>query len=155
STRIVLLRGYNEEGLVFYTNYNSDKAVELLAQPKTELNFFWPQLQRQMRIRGTISKVDTKTSDEYFATRPRASQISAWASNQSSQIDSRSELEQNMQSYLKKFEGKDVPRPENWGGLRLTPNRFEFWQGRLSRLHDRLVYTLQDDKSWEVKRLSP
>lgn len=155
TSRIVLLREYDEDGFIFYTNYLSDKAKELDKTPKAEVNFFWPQLQRQMRIRGNIEKVSKEKSDKYYASRPRLSQISAWASKQSSQIDSRKNLEQNMQQYMKEFEGKDIPRPEDWGGFRLKPFRMEFWQGRLSRLHDRFVYTLNEAQKWEISRLSP
>ena len=154
SARIVLLRSLSELGLTFYTNYDSHKGEELKENPQACLNFFWPELQRQVRVNGIISKVDTSTSDAYFATRPRESQIGAWASSQSSKLSSRKDLEEKVQGFSKKFDGEEVPRPESWGGYLLSPTLFEFWQGRESRLHDRIVYEKVDEK-WDIYRVSP
>ncbi|MES2629963.1 MAG: pyridoxamine 5'-phosphate oxidase [Bacteroidota bacterium] len=152
--RIVLLRGVSEQGFAFFTNYNSHKGHEIEQHPKVSLTFFWPDLERQVRISGTIAKLPAKDSDEYFNSRPRQSQIGAWASAQSEVIGDREELEVKEKEYEAQFEGKEVPRPEHWGGYQVSPIKIEFWQGRASRLHDRLQYTLEHG-AWKMERLSP
>jgi pyridoxamine 5'-phosphate oxidase len=154
SSRVVYTRGLKKDGLVFYTNYNSQKGIELKENPHASINIFWSELERQIRINGVVEKLTEKESDEYFASRPRESQVGAWASDQSAQLADRTELEEKVKRYEKEFEGKDVPRPNNWGGYIFKPYYFEFWQGRPSRLHDRIAYELID-KNWSKKRLSP
>jgi len=154
SSRIVLLRDVTENGFVFYTNYLSRKGKEIDAHKYGAINFFWPDLERQIRIEGQLEKVATQVSDDYFALRPRGSQIGAWASPQSSKIENRSILEQNEKDFTKKFEDQPVPRPEHWGGYLLKPDYFEFWQGRENRLHDRISYEKEAD-NWEIARLAP
>ncbi|GAB4248232.1 MAG: pyridoxamine 5'-phosphate oxidase [Vicingaceae bacterium] len=154
SVRTVYMRGISEEGIVFYTNYNSKKAKDISANPHVAVNFLWQPLDRQIRMEGIAQKVNAKTSDEYFKNRPRESQIGAWASNQSEEIKSREELIEKVKYYEKKFEGKDVPRPEHWGGFLIKLKKIEFWQGRPNRLHDRIVY-LNQNSSWIIKRLNP
>lgn len=154
STRIVLLRDYDENGFTFFTNYLSHKGNEIAQNPKVTLNFFWPQLQKQIRITGFASKVDEAVSDEYFQSRPRESQIGAWASYQSKVIENREVLEENVKKLEEDFKGKEVPRPQHWGGYLVQPILFEFWQGRPSRLHDRILYRLEN-KAWKIERLSP
>lgn len=154
SARIVLLRNADENGFTFFTNYNSRKGHDIEAKPYASATFFWQQLQRQVRIEGTIEKVSVQESDEYFASRPRESQIGAWASNQSQVLESREALEQRVASLTKEYEGKDIPRPPHWGGYRIKPTQIEFWQGRPSRLHDRFLYTL-DNNNWKINRLNP
>jgi pyridoxamine 5'-phosphate oxidase len=154
SSRVVYTRGLKKNGLVFYTNYNSQKGIELTENPHASINIFWSELERQMRINGVVEKLSEKESDQYFASRPRESQIGAWASDQSAQLADRAELEEKVKYYEKEFEGKEVPRPKNWGGYIFEPYYFEFWQGRPSRLHDRIAYELIDG-SWSKKRLSP
>jgi pyridoxamine 5'-phosphate oxidase len=153
SSRIVLLRGYTAQGFVFYTNYESKKGIDLKVNHFAALNFFWPSLEKQIRIEGTITKVSPETSDNYFNSRPYDSRIGAVASNQSSELTSRDVLEQKVDELKAKY-SNEVPRPNNWGGYLLAPDYFEFWQGRSNRLHDRICYTL-DNNSWEIKRLSP
>lgn len=153
SSRIVLLRGV-DTGLCFYTNYNSEKGHNISNDPKGCITFFWPDLERQIRITGTLAKVSAEESDAYFNSRPRQSQVGAWASDQSHVIADRVVLEQQEKDFEKKFEGVAVPRPPHWGGYRLTPVKFEFWQGRASRLHDRVRYSLLEG-SWTIARLSP
>ena len=154
SSRTVLLKGVDAEGFVFYTNYNSRKGKQLSANPYASLVFLWLELQRQVLIEGITEKVSKEESDEYFAVRPRESQLGAVASEQSTEIESRNKLENNFKDIEDKYKGKPVPRPENWGGFRLIPNRIEFWQGRENRLHDRVLYLLNGN-SWEIKRLAP
>jgi len=154
SSRIVLLRDVNENGFIFYTNYLSRKAKEINEKNFGAINFFWPELERQIRIEGELEKVSTKVSDDYFALRPRGSQIGAWASPQSSKIESREILEQNEKHFTEKFQNQPVPRPENWGGYLLKPDYFEFWQGRENRLHDRISYE-KTSGNWEINRLAP
>ncbi|MEO0897666.1 MAG: pyridoxamine 5'-phosphate oxidase [Bacteroidota bacterium] len=156
SLRIVLLKGFDEKGMVFYTNYESKKAQELAENPLAALTFFWPELERQVRIEGSIEKVGHEESDTYYQSRGRGSRIGAWASPQSQVIENRSILEQKVQDIQHKFEGKErFPKPDHWGGYRLKPDYFEFWQGRSSRLHDRIIYSLQTDGNWDIKRLAP
>jgi pyridoxamine 5'-phosphate oxidase len=152
--RVVLLKALDENGFVFYTNYRSDKAAELKDNPHASLLFLWLDLQRQVRVEGRVEKVSVKESDEYFALRPKGSQIGAWASPQSKEITGRPFLEQQFRDFEKKYEAGEVPRPPYWGGFRLIPERMEFWQGRQSRLHDRLVYE-KSGSQWTIKRLAP
>ena len=153
--RIVLLRNYDSKGFSFFTNYNSIKGKQIRHNKKACLNFFWPELQRQVRIKGTIEKLTSQTSDQYFNTRPRESQIAAWASSQSETLINRDALEKRYKEYEKKFAGDKVPRPSHWGGFRLKPVHFEFWQGRKSRLHDRIVYEKLRNGKWNIQRLNP
>jgi len=154
SSRIVLLKELDENGFVFYTNYHGRKGRDLAVNPSASLTFFWVDLERQVRIEGKVSKVSAQESDDYFAVRPRGSQIGAWVSHQSEVVPSRDILEQKQTEYERQFADEVVPRPPHWGGYRLVPDRIEFWQGRPSRLHDRLVYDLQDEK-WTISRLAP
>ena len=156
SARIVLLKGYDERGFVFYTNYESTKGQQLLANPQGALVFFWDKLERQIRIEGKVTKVSIEESNTYFYSRPVGSQIGAWVSDQSQVVGDRKILEQKQQSLSRQYpEGAKIPRPSHWGGFRVIPEAIEFWQGRPSRLHDRLVYRLQDDFTWKIERLSP
>lgn len=154
SARIVLLKGFNENGFVFYTNYESKKGQDLLENPQAALVFFWPELERQVRIEGVVSKVDPQTSANYFHSRPAASQIGALASPQSKVLDSRKSLEEKAADLTKQYEGREIPCPIHWGGYLIEPMHIEFWQGRTSRLHDRIVYDLVDG-SWIINRLAP
>ena len=153
-SRVVLLRGVNEEGLKFYTNYSSHKGQELKQNNKVALNFFWPTVERQVRVEGELYKLSEAESDAYFNSRPRESQIGAWVSPQSSTIESREVLNERFREYTDKFEGHPVPRPAHWGGYIIRPNYFEFWQGRPNRLHDRLTYRLHDG-AWKISRMAP
>lgn len=155
TSRVVLLKGIESGKLFFYTNYDSAKGRQMLANPRVSLCFFWPHLQRQVRIEGNVEKTDRALSEAYFQKRPRASQLGARVSEQSSVIESRKILEQRMSDLESEFADRDVPCPENWGGYEVTPIRFEFWQGRPSRLHDRVCFELQDGDSWSIQRLSP
>jgi pyridoxamine 5'-phosphate oxidase len=154
STRVVLLKGCDARGLVFYTNYRSRKAEDLAAHPQAALQFYWADMERVVRIEGRVEKTSEAESDAYFRTRPLDSRIGAWASPQSQVISSRVVLVTEAARYGAKFL-LDPPRPPHWGGYRLTPDTFEFWQGRKSRLHDRLRYTLQPDGTWLRERLAP
>ncbi|QDA61951.1 pyridoxamine 5'-phosphate oxidase [Hymenobacter jejuensis] len=156
SARVVLLKGLPEDaGFLFYTNYDSRKGHELSAQPLAAMTFFWPGLERQVRVEGRIEKAPQDMSDEYFQSRPRSSQVGAWASPQSQPIASREELEQRETEVLNRFGAQDpLPRPPHWGGYILHPHRIEFWQGRPSRLHDRIVYE-QEGNGWQLSRLAP
>ena len=154
SSRIVLVRHISSEGIFFYSNYNSKKGKEMAANNKISLAFFWPQLERQVRIEGLVQKLSSTQSDEYFNSRPRESQLGAWASEQSEEI-SREELEIKFTQFEKKFENSSIPRPPHWGGYCVRPSIMEFWQGRPNRLHDRITYTLIQDSAWKIKRLSP
>ena len=155
SSRIVLLKGISNKRLLFFTNYQSQKGRELGGNPACALAFFWPELERQVRISGYAERASTTESDEYFKTRPHESQIGAWASPQSAVIANRSILEQRVEDMEKKFEGMNiVPRPQQWGGYAVTPFEFEFWQGRTGRLHDRVLYTLDENK-WKINVLAP
>jgi pyridoxamine 5'-phosphate oxidase len=155
SSRVVLLKSFDKDGFKFYTNYQSRKGVELIENPNAALNFFWKELERQIIIIGTVERTDEKDSDEYFAVRPRESQIGAWASQQSSIIESRNTLDDKVLKLQKQFEGKAIPRPPYWGGFILKPFYIEFWQGRPNRLHDRLAYTKKNSETWKIERLSP
>jgi pyridoxamine 5'-phosphate oxidase len=153
-SRVVLLRGVNEDGLKFYTNYSSNKGQELEQNNKVALNFFWPTVERQVRVEGELHKLTDAESDAYFNSRPRESQIGAWVSPQSSTIDSREVLNERFREFTDKFEGHPVPRPTHWGGYIIRPNYYEFWQGRPNRLHDRLTYTWADG-NWSIGRMAP
>ena len=153
-SRVVLLRGVNEEGLKFYTNYTSNKGLELEQNNKVALNFFWPSVERQVRVEGELHKLSDAESDAYFNSRPRESQIGAWVSPQSSTIESREVLNERFREFTDKFEGHPVPRPAHWGGYIIRPKYYEFWQGRPNRLHDRLTYTL-DEGNWSIGRMAP
>lgn len=154
SGRVLLLKGFDEKGFVFYTNYDSRKGNELEVNNSAAMTFLWFELYRQVRIEGTVEKISADESDKYFHSRPRGSQISAVASSQSSIIENRNILEKRVNELEKEFDKKPVPRPENWGGYCLSPVSLEFWQGRASRLHDRILYTLIDN-GWTKKRLAP
>ncbi|SDZ91118.1 Pyridoxamine 5'-phosphate oxidase [Arachidicoccus rhizosphaerae] len=151
--RIVLLKNIAENGFVFFTNYDSSKGRQLEQNPNAALVFFWKELERQVRVKGKVHKVSTALSDQYFASRPHGSQIGAWSSPQSQPIASRSVLQDNEKKYGEKFPDQ-IPRPEHWGGYVLIPDSIEFWQGRPSRLHDRILYTLTQN-SWQISRLAP
>lgn len=153
--RVVLLKNFDERGFVFYTNYHSHKGQELADNPQAAIAFWWAELERQVRIEGRVEKVSEQESDEYFHSRPVNSRLGAWASNQSQVIESREILEQRAQELKIEYENQDIPRPPHWGGFRVIPTAIEFWQGRPSRLHDRLLYTLLDDGTWQIDRLSP
>lgn len=155
-SRVVLARAVDARGFVFYTNYDSAKSQQLLVNPVASAVFAWLDLHRQVRVRGTVHRISDRESDEYFASRPRESQIGAWASPQSQPIADRTVIETRVAEIRAKFENQDVPRPANWGGWCLTPSSIEFWQGRPSRLHDRFVYDLDTTtKKWKIQRLAP
>lgn len=154
SSRIVLLKDLDERGFVFYTNYESQKGQQMANNQNVALTFFWPELERQVRIEGVVEKVSIEESTAYFHSRPRGSQIGAWVSPQSNTINSREFLEKRQDEYQRQFEGKEVPKPEYWGGYRVIPNLLEFWQGRSSRLHDRIQFE-RVDNDWKIERLSP
>jgi pyridoxamine 5'-phosphate oxidase len=155
SARLVLLKSYDEKGFVFYTNSTSRKGKELSENPYASLTFFWSKKGKQVRIEGIVEKITDKESDEYFATRPRGSQLGAWASEQSSVITDRKTLIEKVEELDKQYKGKAIPRPPYWLGYRLVPERIEFWQNRINRLHDRFAYTLLENKAWKHERLSP
>ncbi|TAD86381.1 MAG: pyridoxamine 5'-phosphate oxidase [Bacteroidetes bacterium] len=152
--RIVLLKDYDADGFVFFTNYNSHKGQQLLHNPKAALVFFWKELERQVRISGTVQPIEAAQSDAYFASRPPGSRLGAWASPQSSPINGREPLEQNLAALVAQHPNGDVQRPPHWGGYCLAPTQIEFWQGRPSRLHDRLLYT-KTEQQWRIQRLAP
>ncbi|QET02498.1 MULTISPECIES: pyridoxamine 5'-phosphate oxidase [Cupriavidus] len=154
SARIVLLKGVDASGFTFFTNYESRKGNDLLSNPRAALLFHWVQLERQVRIEGEVRKVDEAESDAYFVSRPLGSRLGAWASEQSREVADRGVLEAREADFRARF-GDDPPRPPHWGGYRLMPNWIEFWQGRASRLHDRIGFRRQDDGSWRIVRLSP
>jgi len=155
TSRMVLLKGVDLNGFVFYTNYRSAKAKELDANPNAALVFFWPQLERQVRVEGRVTRTSAAESSEYFATRPRGSQIGAWASPQSEVIATRTELEKRKAEFEERYRDREVDWPEHWGGYRLKPDRIEFWKGRPDRLHDRILYEREADGTWSIKRLAP
>ncbi|MEO5585847.1 MAG: pyridoxamine 5'-phosphate oxidase [Flavobacteriales bacterium] len=155
SCRVVLLRQADERGFIFYTNYNSRKAMDLERDPRAALTFFWPALERQVRIEGKAMKLSAEESDAYFASRPRGSRIGAWSSDQSRTAEDRAAIDERYERWSKRFEGQDVPRPEHWGGMLIRPVRIELWQGRVSRLHDRLAFERFSDGSWQRMRLQP
>jgi pyridoxamine 5'-phosphate oxidase len=155
SARIMLLKGFDKNGFVFFTNYKSYKAMHLEENPKACLVFFWKELERQVRITGLGKRVPEKESDEYFLSRPVGSQVGAWTSNQSQVIESRQWLEDRYLKLTEEFKQKELKRPAHWGGYLVTPVIVEFWQGRPSRLHDRIQYTLENDGTWTIERLSP
>jgi pyridoxamine 5'-phosphate oxidase len=154
SVRMILLKGYDERGFVFFTDYRSQKAAELESNPRASLVFYWGELERQVRITGTVERISPQESEAYFRTRPHGSRLGAWASHQSRVIASRAQLENGLREVKKRFPTDDVPLPPHWGGYRLRPEEVEFWQGRENRLHDRLRYVRQG-KDWRVERLSP
>jgi pyridoxamine 5'-phosphate oxidase len=155
SSRMVLLKGVGAHGFVFFTNHESHKGQDIAANPHVSLLFYWDRLMRQVRIQGIAEKVPEAESEAYFATRPRDSQIGAWVSHQSTTIEDRAVLENRLVEMKERFAGQDVPRPAYWGGYRVQPHLIEFWQGRPGRLHDRLLYTLENDGQWTIQRLSP
>ncbi len=156
TARIVLLKEVSDRGFVFYTNYESQKGQQLIANPYAALVFLWNKLERQVRIEGRVEQLSPQESTAYFHSRPKASQLGAWTSDQSRVIANRKILKQKLADLQTQYKDDvTIPRPEHWGGFRVIPNRIEFWQGRPSRLHDRLVYDLQDNGSWQLKRLSP
>jgi pyridoxamine 5'-phosphate oxidase len=155
AARTMLLKGFDEKGFVFFTNYESFKADQLAENPRACLLFFWKELERQVRITGLVEKISGKESDEYFHSRPEASRIGAWASPQSRVIESRRWLDEKFNELVKKMEGSEITRPPHWGGYLVKPVVIEFWQGRPSRLHDRIQYTLDDNGNWKIERLAP
>lgn len=155
SARIVLLRGFDERGLVFFTDYQSQKAQELAENPRAALVFYWRELDRQIRVSGSVNTVSREESEKYFRSRPVGSQLAALASNQGEVIPNRQELESKYMQLMETYRHKEIPLPPCWGGFRLSPNWFEFWQGRPNRLHDRLRYTQRSDEGWKIERLSP
>ena len=166
AARIVLLKGYNPNGFIFFTNYESDKGKNLAQNPNAAIVFFWKELERQIRIEGTVQKVSAEESDRYFNSRPASSRIGAWASPQSAVIENRLVIEQNVERYSSIFANDSIERPDHWGGYIVKPRSIEFWQGRSSRLHDRIKYTLENsaynaatdtrsDASWKIERLAP
>ena len=155
SARVVLLRGHDERGFVFYTDYESQKGTELAENPNAALVFYWRELDRQVRITGQVSKASRENSNNYFQSRPVDSRLAALASKQSEVIPDRKVLEERFNQLAEQHQDKEIPLPSNWGGYRLSPNMIEFWSGRPSRLHDRLRYTRQPDNDWRIERISP
>lgn len=153
--RIVLLKGFDTNGFSFFTNYNSSKGQQLLENPRATLVFFWKELERQVRISGLVSLASEKASDDYFNSRPESSRLGAWASPQSEVIESREWLEENEKKLREKWTGSSVTRPLHWGGYVVRPVQMEFWQGRPSRLHDRILFSLQGNGQWKIERLAP
>lgn len=154
-SRVVLLKKYNQEGFIFYTNYDSEKGKAIANNPTICLSFFWQGMERQVIIKGIAEKTSDAISNSYFASRPEGSKLGAIVSNQSQVIESRTILENKLTALQNKFEGKKIDRPDNWGGFLIRPIQIEFWQGRPNRLHDRIRYTLQDSFDWKIERLSP
>jgi pyridoxamine 5'-phosphate oxidase len=155
SARIVLMRVADERGVTFFTNYDSRKGRELLANPRAALVFHWHELERQVRVEGRVERTTAEEADAYFRSRPPGSKLGAWASPQSAVIPNRQFLEEACRTLEARYEGTEIPRPENWGGYRLVPTWFEFWQGRPSRLHDRICYRRLDTGGWTIERISP
>ncbi len=155
SARIVLLKEYSEKGFVFFSNYESRKGNELSENPKACLVFFWKELERQIRISGSVERIDSSASDAYFSSRPKDSQFGAWASPQSRVIAARESIEEQSMKYQQQFGNENIPRPDWWGGYIVKPETIEFWQGRPGRLHDRIQYTLQATGDWKIERLAP
>lgn len=154
SARIVLLKGFDQKGFVFFTNYESNKGIQLQRHPYASLVFFWKELERQVRIEGTCSRTSDQESDEYFQSRPLGSRLGAWASPQSRTIPNRDVLQHNMEELTAQYTQDAIPRPPHWGGFRVQPDRIEFWQGRSNRLHDRILYE-KNETSWRISRLAP
>jgi pyridoxamine 5'-phosphate oxidase len=154
SARVVLLKGVDSKGFMFFTNYESRKGMELEENPHASMTFYWPSLHRQIRVEGKVERVTEQESKEYFHSRPKASQAGAWVSPQSKPIQSREELEKKHAHFLNEHDNKEIPLPEHWGGYRIVPTHFEFWQGRTNRLHDRIAYLLEKDK-WKIYRMAP
>lgn len=155
NARVIFIKDIDERGLVFFTNYQSQKGQELALNSSACLVLFWADFERQVRVRGTVAKTDRVESEKYFNARPRGSQLGAWASKQSEELTSRDELEARFKEVQARFDAAAVPCPPHWGGYRLHPNYFEFWQGRSNRLHDRFSFTLNKAQKWDIKRLSP
>ena len=155
SARVVLLKGIDEKGFIFFTNYKSFKGMQLEENPRACLVFFWKELERQIRITGVVEKTTAKESDEYFDSRPEGSRLGAWASPQSQVIPGREVLEENERIFAEKFKNGKILRPPHWGGYRVKPISFEYWQGRSNRLHDRIQYTLLENGKWQMERLAP
>lgn len=154
-SRVVLLKKYTWEGFIFYTNYTSEKGKAIEENNNICISFFWPALEQQIIIKGKAEKQAENLSDGYFDSRPDGSKLGAWASNQSSVVANRKELEENLSTLEKKYENKEIPRPKHWGGYLVKPISIEFWQGRPNRLHDRILYSLEEDFSWKLERLAP
>lgn len=154
-SRVVLLKEFDEEGFVFYTNYLSEKGRSISENPKVCLSFFWPHSERQVIIKGIARKVSEEDSLKYFKVRPRGSQIGAWASEQSTVVSSRSYLEKRTEALEREYQGREVPKPPQWGGYKVFPQEFEFWQGRPNRLHDRIYFSRHDENKWKIDRLAP
>lgn len=155
AARIVLLKGYDKNGFVFFTNYDSNKGKELAQHPNACLVFFWKEMERQVRISGTTERISTEESIAYFNSRPDGSKIGAWASPQSLAVAGQAWLKETFNYYRERFKHGEIPKPPHWGGYRVKPFKIEFWQGRPSRLHDRIQYTLQSEGGWKIERLAP
>ncbi|WP_152287299.1 pyridoxamine 5'-phosphate oxidase [Flavicella marina] len=154
-SRVVLMKKFTWEGFIFYTNYNSEKGQAITNNPNLCLSFFWPGMEQQIIIKGIAEKVPENLSDGYFESRPDGSKLGAWASNQSQVVASKDELLQNLEKFEQKFENSEIPRPKHWGGYLVKPKSIEFWQGRPNRMHDRILYTLQENFDWNIERLAP
>ena len=154
-TRVVLLKSFNKNGFRFFTNFESEKGKDLAQNAKCCISFFWPSLEKQIIVKGEAHKIPEAESEEYYHSRPRGSQLGAKASDQSSVIPSREYLEQRLETLEAEYENKEIPKPDYWGGFEITPVKFEFWQGRKSRLHDRIKFTKENDKNWKIERLAP
>ncbi len=154
-SRVVLMKKFTWEGFIFYTNYSSEKGKAMASNKNVCLSFFWPSLEQQIIIKGKAEKITENLSDGYFESRPDGSKLGAWASNQSSVVSSREELDQNLKSFENKYKNQEIPRPNHWGGFIVKPESIEFWQGRPNRMHDRIRYTLQKDFNWKIERLAP
>jgi len=154
-SRVVLLKSYNENGFVFYTNYNSEKGQSMILNPKVCISFFWPSAERQIIIKGVTEKISKEDSERYFNSRPKGSKLGAIVSPQSQEIENREVLEKRLKQLEKEYENKEVEKPEDWGGFSVVPHSFEFWQGRPNRLHDRFLFEKTNDYDWNIKRLAP